>query len=93
MVLSSYTRKPSAEEAREGYLLILKDRLGFFPPVATPWELTDGNEPRRVMVEAHPCECRGPEFPHEHYRLRLPGIEKGHIMIIHRDEEAYRLER
>lgn len=93
MPASSYTRKPSAEEAREGYLLILKDKRAFFPPIGEEWELADGAERRRVALEAEHCECRGPELPHEHYRLRLPGLEQGRAVTIRRDGVRYRLER
>jgi len=90
---SSYTRKPSAEEAREGYLLILKDRLGFFPPIGEPFDVIDGPARHRVAVVAEHCECRGPDLQHEHYRLPLPGLEKRHPVTIRRDGDAYRLER
>lgn len=93
MAADAYSRKPSSEEAREGYLLILKDKLGFFPAVGEPFDIFDGTDRRHVTVEAEHCECRGPELPHEHYKLRLPGLEKGRAVTIRPDGDAYRLER
>lgn len=72
-----YERRISSEEAREGYILVLKSRLGFFPAVGTPFEMTCGGRSRRVKVEARACTCRGPHKPHEHYFIRWPGLQKG----------------
>lgn len=93
MAADAYTRKPSAEEASEGYLLILKDKLGLFPAIGEPFDVLDGADRRRAKVDAEHCECRGPELPHDHYKLRLPGLEKGHTVTIRRDGDTYRLER
>jgi nucleoside 2-deoxyribosyltransferase len=73
----AYARRVSAEEAREGYVLVLKDRLSFFPPLGRPFAVSHGGTVRRAKVEARPCTCRGPERPHEHYFIRWPGLEKG----------------
>lgn len=78
--MDSYTRKVSSEEAREGFLLVEKRALSFFPPVGEPFEL-DG---RDACIDAVPCTCRGPELPHEHWHLRLPGLEKGQRITIER---------
>ena len=93
MPASAYSRNPSAEEAREGYLLILKSSLSLFPPIGEPWELADGLDQRRVTIEAEHCVCRGPELPHDHYRLRLPGLVRGSRVTIRPTDGGYRLER
>ena len=89
----TYSRKVSAEEEREGYLMVLKDRLSFFPPLRESFALEiDGTE-RVATVDSYRCECRGPDKPHEHYFLRLPGLRKGEqVSIIHRADDAYSVE-
>lgn len=88
-----YERKVSSEEAREGYLLILKDRLRRFPPLGQRFPLRDGANVRDAAIEAVHCECRGPELPHEHYRLPLPGLEPGAMVRIRQDEGGFEVER
>jgi hypothetical protein len=87
---SDYARKISSEEEREGHLLILKDRLSFFPSVGTTFSLVTPRAQKsetihRVSVESYECECRGPSQPHEHYYL-VPGgkLAKGKIARITR---------
>lgn len=84
----AYARRVSAEEAREGYVMVLKNRLGFFPPVGEPFELDDGRMVRQARVEAEPCICRGPEMPHEHYFIRRPGLVKGQRVIFRRADRG-----
>jgi hypothetical protein len=74
---AGYRRRVSAEEAREGYVLVLKNRLGFFPPIGEPFTLALGGSSCRARVEAIACTCRGPELPHEHYHIRWPGLRAG----------------
>lgn len=88
-----YERKVSAEEAREGYLLILKNRLSQFPPVGEEFQLRDCGEVRSVAVLAEHCECRGPELPHEHYRLPLPRLTKGLVVRIRSAGGRYETDR
>ncbi len=68
-----YERKISSDEAREGYVLVEKARLSFFPPAGERFEL-DG---RPAVVESYPCTCRGPDKPHEHWFIRLAGLMRG----------------
>ncbi len=81
----TYERKISAEEAAESYVMILKDRLDFFPPIGETFQL-DGAP---AKVESRHCECRGPEKPHEHYFIRRAGLAKGQRVTITRNETAY----
>ena len=82
---TSYDRTISAEEAKEGYVMILKDCLSFFPLAGRPFEVSSGSTARTVRVESYRCECRGPEKPHEHYFLRWNGLRKGDRILVQRD--------
>ena len=88
----SYERKVSSEEAAEGYLLIEKASLGFFPPVGTPFALATPSGNRQAAVEARDCECRGPEKPHRHYFVQRSGLERGSRWRFTADGSGYRLE-
>ncbi|MGB8657771.1 MAG: hypothetical protein WCE90_08305 [Candidatus Zixiibacteriota bacterium] len=70
-----YTRKISSEEAREGYILVLKDKLPFFPPIGEEFDLTRGGKKKKAKVESYHCTCRGPDLPHEHYFIRWKGLK------------------
>ena len=87
----TYERKISAEEATEGYVFILKDRLAFFPPINEPFELLDGSARSKAAVEARDCTCRGPEKPHQHYFIRRRGLTKGTKVTLTREGSVYRL--
>lgn len=86
-----YERKLSAEEAREGYVLVEKNRLKFFPPVGQPFELLAEATRTAARVEARDCECRGPEKPHQHYFIRSGGLAAGQRVVLTREGSAYRL--
>lgn len=92
MPSDSYDRKISSEEAREGYVLVEKSRLSFFPPVGQQFQLKFGATERAAAVEARPCTCRGPERPHEHYFIRAEGLPRGSRWRISRDGGGYRLQ-
>jgi hypothetical protein len=84
--MDRYVRRVSAQEAREGFLLVEKRSLSLFPPVGEAFDL-DGRE---VRVETLPCTCRGPDKPHEHWIVRVPGLEKGDRIVIERTAEGWR---
>ncbi|MEO8541206.1 MAG: hypothetical protein ABI577_15805 [bacterium] len=91
---SSYERKLSAEEAREGYIMVLKDQLAFFPPVGEPFQLHEGTSSRTASVDAEDCVCRGPEKPHQHYSIRWKTAPKGsRISITNAGDGKYLIER
>jgi hypothetical protein len=74
-VSRAYARKISYEEAREGYVMILKSKLALFPPVGKEFQLIHDNVRSRARVESYRCTCRGPDLPHEHYFLRWKGLK------------------
>ena len=71
----AYTRKISSEEAREGYVMILKSKLAFFPPIGKAFNLIHDSIRSTARVESYRCTCRGPELPHEHYFIRWKGLK------------------
>lgn len=81
---SVYSRKISGEEAAEGYFMVLKDQLAFFP-IGTSFELSRGGSSRQSEVESRPCTCRGEDKPHRHYFVRCDGLAAGDVITIHRD--------
>lgn len=88
MAGKTYTRKVLSKEAKEGYILILKNQLSYFPPLRKRFLLTSGEKVKRVAVESYSCTCVGPDKPHEHYFIRWPGLRKGTHLQIDRDSEA-----
>lgn len=82
---NTYVRTISDEEARNGYFMVVKDRLSFFPLPGTPFELCYGSTVQQAKVESHRCECRGHEKPHEHYFVRFHGLKPGDRIIVRRD--------
>lgn len=84
---ATYDRKISSEEAAEGYIMVFKDQLAFFPALGVAFPLDGAN----AKVESRHCECRGPESPHEHYFIRRPGLAKGQRVSITRTGAAYTL--
>lgn len=85
--LHAYSRRVSHEEAAEGWLLVEKAALRFFPPEGETFTV-DG---ARVCVESRPCACRGPDKPHRHWLLRLPGLVLGsRVSLVREGEGVYR---
>jgi len=80
-----YVRRISSEEAREGYIMVLKNRLTFFPPARRNFDLVGSNLHRRVRVESYRCTCRGANFPHEHYFICWKGLKAGDLVEIQED--------
>jgi hypothetical protein len=72
-----YERKISSEESKNGYFLVLKNKLLCFPSIGSPFSVKVGRREKKAAVESYHCECRGPERPHEHYFVRWPGLVKG----------------
>jgi len=82
---ASYSRRISAEEAREGYVLVLKNKLSFFPSLGTGFELVKPDLRRKVRVEFYRCTCRGRDLPHEHYFIRWRGLRAKDRVEIRKD--------
>lgn len=72
-----YRRKISSEEAQEGYIMVLKNWLDFFPGIGVDFDLEENGAVRKARVESYHCECRGLELPHEHYFIRAGGLKQG----------------
>ncbi len=89
---TTYERKISSEEAREGYFLVLKNKLSFFPPIGSPFSIKIGAKKKKAIVESYRCECQGPAEPHEHYFVKWQGLAKGDQLIVKKtsdDEYQY----
>jgi hypothetical protein len=82
-----YSRRISSEEAREGYILVLKNKLPFFPHLEEGFDLIHADVRGRVRVESYRCTCRGPNLPHEHYFIPWKGLNAGDRVEIRRDPE------
>jgi hypothetical protein len=83
----AYSRKVSSEEAREGYLLVLKNMLQLFPPLGKRFDLVQDDVVNRTRVESYRCTCRGPDLPHEHYFIRWKGLRPKDRVEIREDPE------
>jgi hypothetical protein len=83
----TYSRNVSSEEAREGYLLVLKNRLQLFPPLGKTFEFVQNDIVGKARVESYRCTCRGPELPHEHYFIRWKGLRPKDRVEIREDPE------
>ena len=77
-----YERKISSEEASQGYFLVLKNKLPFFPQIGRPFSVKLGAKKKKGIVESYHCECQGADTPHEHYFVRWKGLAKGDRLII-----------
>jgi hypothetical protein len=82
-----YSRRISSEEAREGYILVLKDRLPFFPSLGQSFDLVKDGVHRKARVKSYRCTCRGPESPHEHYFIHCNGLNAKDRVEIRQDPE------
>ncbi len=93
-----YRRKISGEEARERYIMILKNALDFFPKIGKPFKLKVKDKEVDIYVEAVECWCMGPKKPHSHYRLdakkfwEIHPIQFGKMITIKKEaDEVYSL--
>jgi len=77
MVTSAYCRTISHEEGQQGYFMVLKDQISFFPLSGSTFEIVSGESITKATVESYACECRGPEKPHRHYFIRWKGLRAG----------------
>ncbi len=79
-----YSKKITSEEERKRFVLVLKDRLSFFPPEGKAFRLVHNGQPKKAKVESYPCTCRGPDEPHSHYFVRTSGLKAGDRIIVQR---------
>src|SRR5229473_2086648 len=70
-----YSKKITSEEEQKNFVLVLKDRLSFFPDEGETFKLIHNGQPRKAKIESYPCSCRGPDQPHSHYFVMLRGEE------------------
>lgn len=90
-----YSRRISSEEAREGYVLVLKNKLSLFPSLGRDFNLAKDGVVQKARVESYPCKCRGPDLPHEHYFIRWNGLkakDRVEIRQDHEDESRYTIQ-
>lgn len=79
---NTYERTISSEEAKQGYFLVLKNKLTFFPPIGSPFSVKVGAKKKKAVVQSYHCECQGPDEPHEHYFVQWPGLAKGDHLVV-----------
>ena len=82
-----YSRKISTQEAREGYVMVLKNRLSLFPHLGKSFDLKSGSSVHKVSVQSYHCSCQGPDLPHEHYYIRCEGLRKGLKVTIEKGKQ------
>ena len=80
-----YCRTISQEEAAEGYFMVLKDQLAFFPLGGSSFELSQGASNWTAKVESRPCTCRGSDKPHRHYFVHCGGLKTGDTITVRKD--------
>lgn len=83
-----YSKKITSEEEQKRFVLVLKDRLSFFPTEGKTFRLIHNGQPKKAKVESYPCSCRGPDEPHSHYFVRTSGLKAGDRVIIQRDAKG-----
>ena len=84
----SYFRKISAEEAKKGFVFVLKDSLSYFPSPGKPFTIISDKGEKPVSVESYRCTCRGPDLPHEHYFIKWAGVRFAEKVSIVKETDA-----
>jgi len=64
-----YRRKISAEEAKERYILVLKNALEFFPKLGKPFTLKVKDKEIEMYLEPVEVWSMGPKKPRYDYRI------------------------
>lgn len=83
-----YSKKITSEEEQKRFVLVLKDRLSFFPTEGKTFRLIHNGQPKKAKVESYPCSCRGHDEPHSHYFVRTSGLKAGDRVIIQKDAKG-----
>lgn len=92
-----YSRRLSTTEIKEGFILILKGKVKFFPEVGKTFRLRFGGKEYKTSVKAIDCTCQGPDKPHVHWHLdaqtfaRLLRGSRPQVTISRLNEETYEL--
>ena len=68
---NSYNRKLSADEFENGFLFITREGLSFLPPVGKFFKINVGDRKFDSRIEAYDCLCRGPNKPHQHFKISI----------------------
>src|SRR5690348_529001 len=84
----AYSKKVTSEEEHGGYVIVLKDRLPFFPTLGRRFQIIQNGRSRRAMVESYPCSCRGPELPHSHFFVRVKALKSGDRVTFRKDSKS-----
>jgi hypothetical protein len=93
-----YTRRLSTTEFKEGFILILKDKVKLFPNVGKSFTLRFKGKEFKTRIEAIDCTCQGPNEPHVHWHLdahsfmTLLRSPRPHITIRKVKDNAYEME-
>lgn len=94
----TYRRKISAEEAKERYILILKNALDLFPKLGKAFTLKVADKEIEMFLEPVEVWNMGPKKPHYDYRIDakkfwdvFPLHFGKSITITKEDEKIYRL--
>lgn len=69
-----YKRKLSTTEVKEGFILILKDKVKLFPDAGKGFTLRFEGKEFKTKVEAIDGTCQGPEYPHRHWHIDAHGF-------------------
>src|SRR5438132_11873405 len=83
-----YSKKITSEEEHSGHVIVLKDRLSFFPPMGRRFQMMHNGRSRRAMVESYPCSCRGPELPHSHFFVRVKALKSGDRVTVRKHSKS-----
>ena len=83
-----YSKKITSEEEQKRFVLVLKDRLSFFPAEGKSFRLIHNGRPGKARVQSYPCSCRGPDEPHSHFFVKTSGLKAGDRVIIQRDAKG-----
>jgi len=82
-----YSKKITLEEEQGGYVIVLKDRLSFFPALGRRFPMLQSGRSRRAVVESYPCSCRGPGLPHSHFFVRVKAVKSGDRVTVRKDSK------
>ena len=94
----NYARRLSTTEVKEGFILILKDKVKLFPESGRNFTLRIGSKEFTTQLKEIPCTCQGPDEPHVHWHLDASGFvhlltgSRPNVSISKIDERVYELQ-